>query len=319
VKLHGILRAAALCCTVQAAGTLHAQTVIDGRTAPIILTLPGSTAAIAMGGAYPLTSARSDIVFYNPAMARGANGLLFSHERYGDAASLTSFVTGSTTNLTFGVQILDYRTESGSAATLDERQLSRGGNLRAGEAEGVVGYARTIHGLRLGAAAKWVQHWSEGEGDGMAAFDVGFTMNPISGISLGLAVQNLGGENLVNGLAYELPRREALMVATDSHELGPLDVEASGEIHMVREDDLAGGLGVELSYWPFQGLTFIARGGARFGNDELILAGRDVNPILKHDIPTAGAGVTYKRFTLEYAWEPFSGAPDAHRFSVRIN
>jgi hypothetical protein len=289
------------------------------RTAPVILSLPVSTAAVSMGGAYPLMSAHSDIVFYNPARARSTNGPLLTHVRYGDAANLTSFVAGTALNLTFGVQVLDYGTNGASAAAaLDERELPVGGDLRAGEFEGVLGYATTIYGVRVGGAAKWVQHWSDSDGDGIAAFDVGVTTNnPLRGLSVGFAVQNIGDDVVADGSEYHLPRRESLMLATTSHELSILDFEVSGELHTIREKNLGGGLGIELSYWPFSGLTFMGRGGARFGNDPLAIPGR--SEAVKHSVPTAGAGIAYKHFTLDYAWEPFAGAADAHHFTLRVN
>ena len=286
---------------------------------PVILSLPGSTVAASMGGAYPLASLRSDVVFYNPALARGASGHVLSHARYGDAASLSSFVTGTSLNLTFGVQVLDYGVNIAAAPVTDELELPAGGLFRGGEVEGIVGYARTFKGFRLGGAAKWVQQWYGNNTEGTAAFDAGITANVLGELIASLAVHNFGNGPVVSGTDFDLPRREQLIVSTRSHELGPLDLEASGELHMTREDDLAGGLGLEVSYWPFGGLTFAGRAGARLGNKSLTLPGRIESPTVEHAVPTAGAGVQYKRFTFDYAWEPFKGAKDGHRLGLRVN
>lgn len=300
-------------------GTLCAEHAAAQSVYPTILSLPGSTAALSMGGAYPITSASPDVVFYNPALVRGTRGLDMEHQRYAGNSSMTSFATSSTTGLAFGVQVLDQGDATGIVIGGD-RSLSPpiASTTRAGEAEGVIAYARTVHGLRLGAAGKWVQDWRSGASTGAASFDVGFTANPLNFLSVAIAGQNLGKTG--STAEFDLPRRAQLLLATDSHEVGPLDVMASGEVHMVRGGKTGGGLGAEVSYWPFNGLTFFVRGGVRMGTTSLRVVVPDRRTTLvKQGAPTAGGGVSYKRFTFEYALETFKGVSASHRFGIHIN
>jgi hypothetical protein len=172
--------------------------------------------------------------------------------------------------------------------------------------------------VRLGVAGKWIQQWRDGMGTGGAAFDVGATANPLGFLAVGLVAQNLGPTG--DDAKLDLPRRLQLQLATDSHELGPLDIMASGEVHKVRNGKVGGGIGTEISYWPFNRLTFFARGGLRMGTTSLrvIVPDRSLT-IVKQNPPTAGAGVSYKRMTFSYAWDSLAGAADGHRFQVDIN
>lgn len=302
--------AAALCCIAQPA---RAQNVY-----PAILALPSSTVALSMGGAYPITSAQPDIIFYNPALIRNARGVLLSHQRYAGAGGLTTFATSSPAPISFGVQILDFGEPA--AILIGDRSLALPvvSTTRAGEAEGVIAYARTVHGLRLGAAGKWVQHWSGSASTGDAVFDVGAYANPIGFLSVGIVGQNLGDGRA--GASFDLPRRGQLVIATDSHEFGPMDVRASGEVHMVRGGKTGGGLGAELSYWPFGGLSFALRGGLRMGTTTLRVVAPDRSmTLIRQGVPTAGAGVRYKKFTFDYAFESFRGIEGSHRVGVVIN
>lgn len=309
--------AAAVCCMAQPA---RAQNVF-----PTILALPSSTVALSMGGAYPITSVQPDVVFHNPALIRNARGISISHQVYAGESSLTTFATPAATPLSFGVQVLEFGepvAEFGKPAgvLVGDRSLAVpvSSTARAGEAEGVIAYARTVKGLRLGVAGKWVQHWSGGTSTGDAAFDVGAYANPIDFLSVGIVAQNLGDDRA--GAPFDLPRRGQLTIATSSTELGPLDVMATGEMHIVSGGKTGGGIGAELSYWPFNGLTFALRGGARMGTTSLrvVIPGESMI-LIKQGVPTAGAGVRYKRFTFDYAFESFRGASASHRIGVLIN
>jgi hypothetical protein len=272
-----------------------------------------------MGGAYPIRSAAPDVVFTNPALVGNARGISLSVERYAGDATLTTFAASSTTNITFGVQILGFDDPAFPLIGDQSLALAIGtGSSRAGEIAGTIGYSRTVLGVRLGAAGKWIEHWGNAQSTGAPAVDVGVTATPLDFLAVGLTAQNIGDFSADEAL--RLPFRTQLSLATSSTELGPLDVSASGEAHTVRDGKIGGGLGAQLSYWPFNGLTFYARGGARMGTTTLRIIGLGSSAVIvKQGIPTAGAGLTYKRFRFEYALDTFRGASDAHRFQVNIN
>lgn len=285
-------------------------------TGPLVLHLPGSTRALALGGAYQVTSTDADAIFYNPVLLLSARGLGMSVQRYDDASTLSTLSAAIDLNFGFGLQVLEYGAsnfafddEIGSPAALPAR-----GSLASGEVVGTIGYARTIWKVRLGAAAKWAHHWGAGMTDGIAAFDVGSFVNPISWLTVALAVQNLGGTFEFGAHDYELPTRAVLNVATRTRVVGPLDVSLSGYAHKTENRDPAGGGGVEVSYWPVSGLTFFGRGGLRFGT----LSAGPAEPGIEERPFTAGGGITFNRISVDYAWEGFEGAPDAHRFGLRL-
>jgi hypothetical protein len=289
--------------------------------APPILQLPGSTRALGLGGAYLIGAADPDAIFFNPVLLQNARGVSLAAQRYGSASTLTSLAFTTDVGLGVAVRILDYAPtrasdplDFGSPIGLSERGFND-----SGEALGVVGYMRTIKKIRLGVAGKWVQHWGIDESEGVAAFDIGSTVNPFNWLSVALAVQDIGGSIHFGNVKHDIDTRALLLVSTRTKVVGILDVALAARLQAGEDSDPAGGLGMEASYWPFSGLTFFARAGARFGTGEL----SGVSPTgrfeeIKESNFTGGAGVAYGRVSLDYAWEPFSGAADSHRFGVRV-
>jgi hypothetical protein len=302
-----------------AAYTASAQQVDLGE--PPILQLPGSTRALALGGAYIIAGADPDAIFFNPVLLQNARGVSIAAQRYGSASTLTSLAFTTDVGLGVGVRILDYAPtrasdplDFGSAVGLSERGFND-----SGEALGVVGYMRTVKKIRLGVAGKWVQHWGIDESEGVAAFDIGSTINPFNWLSVALAVQDIGGSIHLGNVKHDIDTRALLLVSTRTKVVGILDVALAARLQAGEDTDPAGGLGLEASYWPFSGLTFFARAGARFGTREL----SGVSPTggfeeIKESNFTGGAGVSYGRVSFDYAFEPFRGAADSHRVGIRV-
>ena len=292
-----------------------------GLGEPPILQLPGSTRALALGGAYPIGGADPDAIFFNPVLLQNARGVSIAAQRYGSASTLTSLSFTTDLGLGVGVRILDYAPsrsddpmDFGSPIGLSERGFND-----SGEALGVIGYMRTIKKIRLGVAAKWVQHWGRDESEGVAAFDIGSTINPFPWLSVALAVQDIGGSIHFGNVKHDIDTRALLLVSTRTKVVGILDVGLAGRLMADEDGDPSGGLGLETSYWPFSGLTFYARAGARFGTREL----SGSSPTggveeIKESSFTGGGGVAYGRLSFDYAWEPFSGAADSHRIGLRV-
>ncbi len=264
-----------------------------------------------------ITSPDADVIFYNPQLLSVARGFSISAQRFGGSATLATFAAALDANFGFGVQVLDYELpEFSIGESVGSRvPLSRDGGLSASEAVATLGYARTIKGIRLGLAGKWAQHWGGGHSEGAAAIDLGSSISPISWLLVALSVQNLGGDFALGEFEYELPMMATLLVTQRPRVTGPFDVSFSGRLSAGPEVDPVGGVGVDVGYWPFSGLTFAARAGVRFGTETYRL-----NPVtdIEEGIFTAGAGMTWSRVTFDYAWEPFNGAADAHRVGLRI-
>ena len=75
-------------------------------TGPLIMRLPASTRALALGNVYPAASPDPDAIFYNPALLQSANGFSLATQFYGAAKTFTlSGANGS--GFGIGVQVLD--------------------------------------------------------------------------------------------------------------------------------------------------------------------------------------------------------------------
>lgn len=288
------------------------------QKAPVILTLPGSTRALALGNSYTVGSTDADAIFYNPVLLLSARGLSMSLQRYGSDGTLATFGSAIDLNLGIGIQVLDYLDPSFASRPASGFPLDVATGEPAGQAVFTAGYARVVKKIRVGVAAKRAQHWGGSISDGVWAFDVGTQINPMPWLFVAVAGRNLGSDfDWDQPVTYELAREVALNVATRTQVVGELDVSLAAHINHDLREDLSGGLGVEASYWPFSGLTFAARAGARFGLQEF------ANPRLNGATIesgrfTAGGGVSWQRLTLDYAWEPFTGATDAHRIGLRV-
>jgi len=293
-------------------------------TGPLLMRLPASTRALALGNVYPAASPDPDAIFYNPALLQAANGFSLATQFYGAAKTFTlSGANGS--GFGIGVQVLDYklpyRNSDGSGPPNPSDigsplALSQGGVAAAGEAMVSVGYTRTFFGkVRLGAAAKWAGHWSGSDRARVYALDLGTTINPISWLVVGVSVQNLGPDFEFGSTSYQLPTRVALQLAQRSRVIGPLDVSLTGRLAGGLEEDIDGALGVEVGYWPFSGLNFYARAAGRQTSGEF----RTVSGVNIENAPyTLGGGMSWRSLSIDYALEPFANATDAHRIGLRI-
>lgn len=310
---------AAVCCT-----DVLAQRSLFEQTGPLVMRLPASTRALALGNVYPAASPDPDAIFYNPALLQSASGFSLATQFYGAANAFTlSGANGS--GFGIGVQVLDYELPdrhidvSGPVVLGDIGSpfaLSQEGNAAAGEALLSVGYTRTFFGkVRLGAAAKWAGHWSENQRAQAYAVDLGTTISPISWLVVGVSVQNLGPDFEVANRSYQLPTRIALQLAQRSRVVGPLDVSLTGRLAGGPEEDIDGALGVEVGYWPFSGLNFYARAAGRQTSGEFRTAS-GVN--IEHAPYTFGGGMSWRSVSIDYALEPFANATDAHRIGLRV-
>lgn len=286
--------------TALAASPARAQ-----QRAPIVLELPASTRALALGGAFVTAGGDHDAIFYNPALLASARGMGAAVQRYGSASTLGVFAAAmelAPGGLGIGVQVLDYGaapTDPGASAGLLDRGPVLASNLAA-----TIGYARPIKGVRVGVAGKFVEQRFGEERDGAAALDIGAAAN-VAFVTVALAVQNLGGGLEIGGERLTLPRRVVLGAAHPSRIVGPFDLVTTAAVSALEDGTVRPALGVELAYWPVQGRTFVARAGVR-------------RPELEGASPvTFGGAFIGDRFSVEYAYEGLEGPGGGHRVGVR--
>ena len=127
----------------------------------------------------------------------------------------------------------------------------------------------------------------------------------VGDVTIGLAAQNLGTGLHIDSSNLPLPHRITLGASLQSQQVGPLDLVATAAVSRRRDAQIVPASGVEISYWPIRGRTFIGRVGIRRvpnGGASAI---------------SFGAAFTGDAITVEYAFQEFDGSGAAHRVGLR--
>ena len=260
------------------------------------------------GAAVAVTDAAA--VLHNPALLASARGLEVGAQRYGRGATLGSLagaIAYAPGGLGFGIELLDHRvTCAGCALALPVREadLTTRGGLPGSGIAATLGFGRTVHGVQVGASARYVEQRIPDERDGTLSADVGAAYD-VGPVTLGLAVHDIGGTLSLAGRDWSLPRRATLGAAVERLQIGPLDLAAAGDLSLLTSGEIAVGAGAELGYMPLDGYTVAGRLGLRHA------PGGDVGPI------SLGAMARRDRIALEYAWQPLDGA-SLHRIGLLL-
>lgn len=282
---------------------------------PIVLDLPASTRALALGNSFALGSSDTDATFYFPGMLSRAQGFAGSMQRYGSTATLTTLSAGTSWlsgGVTLGVQHLSYGAHvpdpgaGGSILQLpaDYGTLRDHGDVGVSELVVSAGYGRTVNGIRMGVVGKLVEERFGPRKAATGAFDFGLVAAP-GPVTVGLALQNLGPDMVLEGEDIPLPLRVSLGASTQAAQVGPLDVSASGGVQYRIDGDAIPSVGLEVGYWPVTGRTFVGRIGFRHLPDE-----QSASPL------TFGGGFIGDDIVLDYAYEGFDSGSPTHRLSL---
>lgn len=286
-----------------------------GRTGAIILELPASARALALGGAYVTASADDAALFYNASQLATVDGRAasMSVQPYIEGSTLgalsAAFQIGPGT-LGVGVQVLSY----GSAdeyvcddTTGCERGEATGRTVSANDVAASVGYGMTWRMVRLGAAAKYVRQSLADASGGAPAIDVGAAMDVWRGATVGISVQNIGPDLKTAGSSAPLPRFFRLGASLPWRGVGPFDVLGTVEVAQHREGDVLPLGGAEVTWTSANGLAFSARVGALAQSDDAATSR-----------VSFGGGVRARHFALDYAYQAFDAlALTTHRFGLR--
>ncbi len=294
------------CAALATSTPLRAQV---GDSAPLVLSIPSSTRALAMGHAFVLSARDSDALFANPALLARPGGSAAAIQRFSDASTSITLATSrswASGGLAFGAQVLDYGAPSSNLADLpaDQTALLNSGATGAAELVGSIGYGREVAGFYVGVAAKLVEQRLGGDRDATVGFDVG-AAGEVGPVTLGLTAQNLGPGLAMNGADLPLPHTVTLGAATDIGQVGPLDVLLATAVTRRRDGEVIPGGGVEVSWWPIQGRTFTGRVGIRRVPDG------EASPF------TFGFAFTGDNLAVEYAFQAFDVPGASHRFGFR--
>lgn len=279
----------------------------DGN-APLVLELPASTRALGLGGTFVLSTAESDAIFHNAGALINAGGAGIAAQRYRSSSTLGTFSAATEWfggTLALGVQALSY----GSIVPWldgipdDANALLVDLPVSVTELVGSVGYGREIFGFSVGVVGKAIEQ-RVGSGRGAtAAADLGIVRR-LLGVTFGLSAQNLGPKLSNRTGELPLPTRVTFGASTPSRPLGPLDVLATSAVSRRHDGEIIPSGGLEISWWPIQGRTFIGRVGVRR------VPGDGASPV------TFGLGFRGDVITIEYAFEQFNVPGAAHRLGL---
>ncbi len=282
---------------------------------PLVLELPASAHALALGNSYALSSFSSEALFYQPGLLSRAGGLIASVQRYTPSSTLAAVSAGTSWlsgGVALGIQVLSY----GASATepiegddilalpADVGSLSEHGDIAVSETAVSVGYGRTVRGVQVGAVGKFVEQRFGPRQAAVGALDLGASISPGPTV-VGLAVQNLGPDMRIGETDIPLPVRLTLGASSRQTPVGPLDLSASAALSYRADGDLVPSLGLEVAYWPVTGRTFVGRVGFRRLPSE-----QSAQPV------TFGGAFLGDNITLEYAYEGFDSGHPAHRLGI---
>lgn len=286
---------------------LSASPAAAQRTS-LLLRLPASARALALGDHLPAGYADAAGVFYEPAFLQDG-GIYAGGQRYGgdafslDAAGAAEWLGGIAG---IGLRSVDY----GAAA--DPRfvqalpaDLDHEGGVPVSERAVSLTYAHGVKKVRLGGSAKLVEERVGPDHGTGVAFDAS------AGATLGLlrvalTALNLGPDVEVGGEDLALPERyTASLTSVVPLPAGPLDLTPVLAVSREWTGRFAPAFGLELGYYPVGGRTLYARGGVRRPPED------------GTEAFTFGAGFSGDRISIDYAYEPFEDASAAHRIAVR--
>ncbi len=282
---------------------------------PMVLELPASTRAAALGNTFALGFRDSDALFYQPALLDRAQGMAGSLQRFDENGTLVTF-SGATDwfggGVALGVQHLSYESPLTAPFTgpdllglsADEGDLRDEGFTAASETVLSVGYGRTLKGIRMGVVGKLLEQRLGHRKAGTMAADLGVAASP-GVVTLGLAVQNLGPDLSFKGEEIPLPTRFTLGASSQAAPVGPLDISASTGVSYRLDGDVVPSVGLEVAYWPVSGRTFVGRIGYRERSDDF-----SADPI------SFGMAFLGDAIILEYTYQGFDAGNPSHRFGL---
>ncbi len=289
-------------------GACHAKAKAQG---PVILTLPANTRAMAMGNAFQLADATSDVIFYNPSILTGSSNFAMSRQIFAKNSSLiqlsakTGWWKGA---VAIGIQSLTYSKDVNyiqpTAVIQTEKGLAKQGLNRISESVAVLGYSWTIAEIDWGISGKIIGQGVGGSEGQAHALDLGASKK-LGGITLGIAHQNLGKQLKIRTSQMDLETRTTVGAGFQNLPFGPFDFGVSTALSRTSDGSISQHIGGAISWWPVSGRTFTGRIGIR-----------NERKVFQSSILSFGLGFKGDAFAIDYAFNDIDGAGNAHRLSV---
>lgn len=262
----------------------------------------------AMGEAFAGVAGDVSSVYWNPAglAALDRGELSVSHALWLEDITYSSLagglpVNGGTVGASFNVL------NTGAIDKADNTGLRLGDSYNMAEVMALLSYARQFGALALGANLKFISSRIEEETAQSVAADLGAIYGGLSvrgrRLNLGLAVQNLGPKAEYVSETFSLPVTVRAGAALEAYK-GLLLVSDL----VYREETVDIHAGAEYSR-AFGAVVVAARAGYK---DDTVKELGSLSGL------TAGLGVGWTDFRLDYAWNSFTDLGATHRLSLGI-
>ena len=288
--------------------TFVASSAFAGGSAPFaFLRLPASARTAALSGAVVALPDEISALSVNPAVlgTLKTNQATFMHNEFFEDVNQESFAVGSKKGLGLSINFVNL-------GDFDQTTLTNPNGTGLSQFDGedlaiTAGVGRSVMGLSVGVSGKFIRESLGGETAQAIAADLGALyqfpemMPLLQGLSLGLAIQNIGGKTKFSNQEEGLPLTIRAGLAKTRQFTPMVSLTTLLDLEKPSKEDWEVRLGMEA-----QALQMVfGRIGWSTRND----AGSGV---------TGGVGFQIKTFRLDYAFAPFGPLGDAHRFSVAV-
>jgi hypothetical protein len=304
-----IIRAAALAaaCLLRGAASVHAGEGA-GASAFQFLQLGVGARPSAMGEVFAGVAGDINSIYWNPAglAALDRRELSVTHALWLEDITYSNLacglpVDGGTVGVAFNVL------NSGAIDKADNTGLRLSDSYNMSDVMGILSYARPAGGVALGANLKFISSRIEEETARAYAVDLGAQYGGLRlrgrRLSLGLAVQNLGGKAGYVAEKFPLP---VTLRAGGALELYKGLLLASDLVYREENADLHAGAEYTRAFG-----TVLAAARAGYKSDT-------VKELGALSGLTAGLGLGWSDFRLDYAWNSFTDLGVTHRFSLSV-
>jgi hypothetical protein len=286
-----------------------------GLSSAVLLELPTSARALALGGAYSAVGGDDAAVFFNPAQlaTRTTMSAGLSVQRYALQSTLAAFSAAAHIGpgmAGLGIQLLDY----GSVPELvpddnfgGQKGTPTGAEVTANDLALSGSYAMRRGRVRAGVTAKLVRQSIADESGSTVAGDLGVAVDAGRGVTVAASIQHVGGSLTLGGTSSALPRTLRAGAAIPLHPTKAVDLLFVGEYVKGRTTAGIPSGGAEVAYRASSTLTLIARAGG-----SALPATSDASPF------TFGGGISSAHIAVDYAYNKFDDfAGPTHRIGVR--
>ncbi len=299
----------ALCCDLEAASGFRKKSV--GTSGAQFLKLGVNARAIGMGEAYSAVADGSDAIYWNPAgLGRIENkSLSFMHASYLQNIfyDFTSYAqrVGSVGTFGIGIQYLN-------ATSIDETDEfgTTVGKFNPYDLAISVGWARTFKDVLedkdfiFGLSGKFIQSKII-ETANAGAVDAGISWNALEKCWFSLGIQNLGSGLKFKEESFDLPVN--IKLGSSYAVYKPLLLAL--DVNFPKDNAPNASLGAEYKVSIAPDMWFASRGGYN---------SRSAKDLTGLSSVSAGMGLGWKGYGIDFAWVPFGELGHTYRVSLSV-